>query len=379
MRPILIRSIVATLCVFGPFPMTQPSSADVAVGVSVAIAPPDLPVYDQPICPGEGYIWTPGYWAWDPDLADYYWVPGTWVEAPRPGLFWTPGYWAWGGSGFVFTAGYWGPVVGFYGGIHYGFGYLGEGYVGGRWDHGHFFYNTAVNNINVAVIHNTYRTTVVRNDEMRVSYNGGRGGINAHATPEQEAAARERHVAAVAAQTQQANDARNNPELRASVNHGRPAVAATPRAGDFSAHDVVAAREAGTVHTNSAAADRPAGIANERRPVVHPNDIPRGEKPTVPNTGNAKLDQKYEQQQEKLAEKQTKENHKLQRKQDQEHQRANQQQVNEARQQQMEQRHQQQTEQLMQRHQQETQRLQQRQPPARAAAPSAHDSGAEKK
>ena len=29
--------------------------------------------------PGPGYIWTPGYWAYDP--ADgYYWVPGTWVR-----------------------------------------------------------------------------------------------------------------------------------------------------------------------------------------------------------------------------------------------------------------------------------------------------------
>jgi CheY-like chemotaxis protein len=60
--------------------------------------------------------------------------------------------------------------------------------------------STTPRSINVAVIHNTYRTTVVRNDEMRVSSNGGRGGINAHATPEQEAAARERNVAAVAAQ-----------------------------------------------------------------------------------------------------------------------------------------------------------------------------------
>src|ERR1700690_3972322 len=24
--------------------------------------PPPLPQYDQPDCPGEGYIWTPGYW-----------------------------------------------------------------------------------------------------------------------------------------------------------------------------------------------------------------------------------------------------------------------------------------------------------------------------
>src|SRR5262249_10457129 len=34
------------------------------VGVSIGIAPPVLPVYDQPLCPGPGYIWTPGYWAY---------------------------------------------------------------------------------------------------------------------------------------------------------------------------------------------------------------------------------------------------------------------------------------------------------------------------
>jgi len=46
------------------------------IAVSVTIAPPVLPVYTQPLCPSEGYLWTPGYWAWDPDYSDYYWVPG---------------------------------------------------------------------------------------------------------------------------------------------------------------------------------------------------------------------------------------------------------------------------------------------------------------
>jgi hypothetical protein len=62
-----------------------------AVAVSITIAPPVLPVYSQPLCPGAGYIWTPGYWAWGP--AGYYWVPGTWVMAPFIGALWTPGYW----------------------------------------------------------------------------------------------------------------------------------------------------------------------------------------------------------------------------------------------------------------------------------------------
>src|SRR5271157_5673039 len=116
------------------------------VRISVEFGPPALPVYEQPICPGDGYIWTPGYWAWSDD---YYWVPGTWVMPPEPGFLWTPGYWGWGDDGFVFNEGYWGASVGFYGGIDYGFGYFGHGYEGGRWDKGHFFYNTAFNNVDV--------------------------------------------------------------------------------------------------------------------------------------------------------------------------------------------------------------------------------------
>ena len=30
------------------------------VGVAITVAPPALPVYEQPVCPGDGYIWTPG-------------------------------------------------------------------------------------------------------------------------------------------------------------------------------------------------------------------------------------------------------------------------------------------------------------------------------
>ena len=46
--------------------------------VSITVAPPALRVYAQPPCPGEGYIWTPGYWAYG--AAGYAWVlgPGCW-------------------------------------------------------------------------------------------------------------------------------------------------------------------------------------------------------------------------------------------------------------------------------------------------------------
>jgi WXXGXW repeat (2 copies) len=244
------------------------SSAQISVGVAVHIGPPALPVYEQPICPGAGYLWTPGYWAYGPD--GYYWVPGTWVMAPTVGFLWTPGYWGWGGGGYFWHAGYWGPHVGFYGGINYGFGYGGVGFVGGRWNGGVFAYNTAVMHVNTSVIHTTYvdRTVINNVTVNRVSYNGGTGGITARATASEMAAEHEHHIAPTAMQTQHEHSASTNRALLASENHGRPAIAATARPGEFSGHGVVAAHEAshpvsanGGGHSNNAAdmhkSDRP--------------------------------------------------------------------------------------------------------------------------
>jgi hypothetical protein len=97
----------------------SPARAQIAIGISIDVAPPPLPVYDQPPIPEAGYIWTPGYWAWDDDTG-YYWVPGTWVLPPEPALLWTPGYWGWNDGVYAFHEGYWSPEVGFYGGVSYG-------------------------------------------------------------------------------------------------------------------------------------------------------------------------------------------------------------------------------------------------------------------
>src|SRR5712691_7816755 len=343
------------------------------VGISIRIGPPALPVYEQPLCPAEGYIWTPGYWAYDYDYSDYYWVPGTWVMAPEPGFFWTPGYWGWGGDRFLFHEGYWGPRVGFYGGINYGFGYFGNGYQGGRWDNGRFFYNRSVNNVNITNIHNVYNTTVINNTTVnRVSYNGGNGGINARPTPAEEAAAHERHIPPVAAQTQHVQAARTNPQLRASANQGKPPIAATPKPGAFNDRAVVPAKQAGGPYkppANRAAAQprantpvpRPENNVPRPRTAVHPNDLPPRERPAPPNTRNPKLDQKYQQQQEKLNARQDQERQKLQQRQEQDHQRVAQQKADEARKEQLEQQHQRQTQQLEQRHVQQQQHLQERQ------------------
>jgi hypothetical protein len=324
------------------------------IGIRVSIGPPALPMYDQPICPGDGYLWTPGYWAYDDSIADYYWVPGTWVMAPEEGFLWTPGYWGWGDGGYAFNEGYWGPTVGFYGGINYGFGYWGGGYGGGRWNNGHFFYNSSVNNLNGGNFHNVYNERVEINNDNRVSFNGGTGGIEARPSSQQEAAVRERHIPAVAAQTEHAQAARANPEQRASVNHGNPSIAATPKPGDFS-------EEHGAVRTKETA--EPAGTAaTVAHPVVHPNDLPPIARPAPVNSGNAKADKKYEQSQDKLIARQTQDRQNLQQKQDAEHQR-----TSNADNQKLEQKHQQQTQQMVQKHTAQQQSLQARQPQPRSS------------
>jgi hypothetical protein len=386
MRFILsIRSLLFALVLLA---ISAASSAQIGVGISIRIAPPELPVYDQPIAPGDGYIWTPGYWAYGDD--DYYWVPGTWVMAPEVGYLWTPGYWGGDGDDYIFHEGYWGTEVGFYGGIDYGYGYSGRGYEGGRWDNGHFDYNQSVSHVDVSRNRNVYNTRVDDNNRgNRVSFNGGNGGVQVRATTQEESAGRQRHIAPVAEQTQHAQSARGNSELRASANHGKPPIAATARPGAFKDSGAVAAREGGTVHSAPAASanntarpanettrpnieasrpnvdnNRSAAEATRPSPAIHAKDIPPAEHFAAPNTGNARQDQKYQQQQQKLQVQQVNERQKLQTRQEQDHQRLPQTPVNQPRQQQLEQQHQQQTEQLVQKHTQQQQQLQQRQQPA---------------
>jgi WXXGXW repeat (2 copies) len=201
------------------------ASSSAYVAISVGIAPPAVPVYAQPLCPAPGYIWAPGYWAYG-DFG-YYWVPGAWVLPPQIGFLWTPGYWGYAGSTYIFHEGYWGPSVGFYGGINYGYGYYGSGYYGGRWVGSTFHYNTAVSRVNTNVIHNTYvNREVVRNATgTRASFNGD-GGVQARPTAKEQAAAEARHVAPTSTQRSRVTAAKDDPALRAANNKGKPKVTA---------------------------------------------------------------------------------------------------------------------------------------------------------
>ena len=250
------RLCFTILLFFALAPLALPVASQAQI-ISITIAPPELPVYEQPPIPAAGYMWSPGYWAYDPDNG-YFWVPGTWVLPPDVGLLWTPGYWGWRDGAYVWNDGYWGPHIGFYGGVYYGYGYGGVGYEGGYWNNGVFAYNQTVNNFGSVTITNVYsKTVIVDTNVTRVSFNGGTGGTTAQATPQEQAAAHEQHVAATAAQTQHRQMASTNKALFASQNHGQPAIAATAKPGEFTGKGVVAAREVKPSSTQPAA--KPAG------------------------------------------------------------------------------------------------------------------------
>ena len=213
-----------------------PTSSFAGVFISVGFAPPVLPVYEQPICPEPGLMWTPGYWAYGGD--GYYWVPGAWVPAPYVGALWTPPYWGWSNGLFVFHEGYWGPHVGYYGGVNYGFGYGGIGFAGGMWRGGVFAYNTAVMHVGVGggwggrVYED--RVAVDRGFVARdshVAYSGGPGGINHPPTERENAYSHEQHMGATPRQTEHQNAAMHNTNSYASHNGGHPSNPAMDRAG----------------------------------------------------------------------------------------------------------------------------------------------------
>ncbi len=210
------------------------SFAQFSMSISVPTPPPALPVYVQPPLPAEGYIWTPGYWAYN-QAGGYYWVPGVWVQPPTLGVLWTPPYWGFEGGVYGFHAGYWGPHVGYYGGINYGFGYGGVGFGGGLWVGNRFSYNSAVNNFGGVHVTNVYvNRTVINNTTVinHASFNGP-GGYQARPTQQEQQWSHEQHIQPTAMQQQHFQTAAATPGQRFSANNGRPTVAAAASPAAF--------------------------------------------------------------------------------------------------------------------------------------------------
>src|SRR5579859_7066328 len=230
--------LLAATMLSSPLMLAAPMPAAAQIAISVQLEPPVLPVYEQPPIPELGYIWTPGYWAYDGE-AGYYWVPGTWVEPPEVGVLWTPPYWGWSEGAYLFHDGYWGEHVGYYGGVNYGYGYGGRGYDGGRWQGGDFAYNRTVNNFGGGHVTNVYESNVTVVNNSNVSFNGGPHGLPTQPSAAEQAVQHERHLPVTTVQTSHIAAAAKNPALAASHNSGHPAIAATQRPAKFDGPGVV--------------------------------------------------------------------------------------------------------------------------------------------
>src|SRR6185312_13173353 len=232
------------------FSLVGVKKADAQVAVSVEIAPPELPDYAQPPCPTDGYLWSPGYW---------------------------------------------GENVGFYGGVCYGYGYGGSGFYGGRWQGGRFQYNTAAWHVGRGM-HNTYEDrTVIHNNSNRSSFNG-HGGTEAQPTDRERGAMSEHHTQPTSAQQNHQQMATANKHQLATANGGHPATTARSNVGgerfNSSGHSIStihAARNAGPAATanhsannNHTAMQQPANVSHGSAPRSQPQPQQRSAAPSRP-------------------------------------------------------------------------------------------------
>jgi hypothetical protein len=78
-------------------------AAQAQVSWSITIGPPP-PIYEAvPMLP-QGYVWAPGYWAWNND--SHVWVRGRSIMQ-RPGYRWEPDRWEQRGNGYYRQPGNW--------------------------------------------------------------------------------------------------------------------------------------------------------------------------------------------------------------------------------------------------------------------------------
>jgi hypothetical protein len=284
-----LRALLVAATVAVPLFALPSADAQFRIAINIGVPPPELPVYVQPPIPGDGYIWTPGYWAYGD--AGYFWVPGTWVLAPEPGYLWTPGYWGYDDGLYDWHEGYWGPNVGYYGGVNYGFGYGGVGFYGGEWRGDHFFYNGAVANFGGWHPDHVYvdRDVVVHNtivNPNHVSFNGP-GGIDRRPSPDEVRFTNERHIQPTSNQVQHQNFAAQDRSQLAAVNHGRPATVAAANPAAYhqvaqqhaTAQPISAAdRSAGkTYNANGRGASNPSRPTNNFGGASRPESAPRPE------------------------------------------------------------------------------------------------------
>lgn len=93
----LVRSLVLSVA------LVAGSSAFAQISFNIVVAPP-APMYEVAPVMQPGYVWAPGYWAWNNDR--HIWVRGRTI-VQRDGYNWTPDRWVQQGGYYVRQPGRW--------------------------------------------------------------------------------------------------------------------------------------------------------------------------------------------------------------------------------------------------------------------------------
>ncbi|MCF8161160.1 MAG: YXWGXW repeat-containing protein [Polaromonas sp.] len=93
----MLRSMVLSLA------LAAGTSAFAQISFQIVVAPP-APLYEVAPIMQSGYIWAPGYWAWNHDR--HIWVRGRTI-VQRDGYIWAPDRWVRQGGSYVRQPGRW--------------------------------------------------------------------------------------------------------------------------------------------------------------------------------------------------------------------------------------------------------------------------------
>ena len=85
--------------------LALPLAAQARFDIDINVAPPP-PRYEVVPAPRVGFVWAPGYWAWDNRHHRHIWRAGHFVRERR-GQHWVPDRWAEHGGRYRYEPGRW--------------------------------------------------------------------------------------------------------------------------------------------------------------------------------------------------------------------------------------------------------------------------------
>jgi hypothetical protein len=108
LKHILIGSTAAIFagCVFAPLHRHEVIITPTVVNEPPTFSPPNPIAEVVPPKPYPNAVWVSGYWDYNDQLFEYFWVPGAWVIDPPAGQFAHP-HWEYRNGHYIYIPGRW--------------------------------------------------------------------------------------------------------------------------------------------------------------------------------------------------------------------------------------------------------------------------------